>query len=48
MKKQDNTPLDLEQMLATVEHAGRDQRRQERLAAMIDELADADRGHIGG
>ena len=39
MKKQDNTPLDLKQLLANVEHAGRDQRRQADLAEMIDQMA---------
>lgn len=40
--KSDNNKLDFEQMLRTVEHAGRDARRQERLAEMIDQMAEAE------
>ena len=38
MKKR-NDNMSLEQLLATVEHAGRDARRQQRLAEMIDGMA---------
>ncbi|MBQ7062667.1 MAG: hypothetical protein IJM88_05200 [Bacteroidales bacterium] len=42
--KTDNKNLNLEQLLAEVEHAGRDTRRQEQLSAMIDSLAEAEAG----
>ena len=37
--KKDNNPPTLEQLLASVEHAGRDARRQEQLAEMIERMA---------
>ncbi len=37
--KTNKTPLDLEQLLTEIEHAGRNARRQEQLAEMIDQLA---------
>lgn len=37
--KTDKHSMDLEQMLATLEHAGRDERRQQELGAMIDGMA---------
>lgn len=37
--KTDKHSMDLEQMLATLEHAGRDERRQQELGAMIDRMA---------
>ena len=45
MNKQDNTPLELEQLLASVEHAGRNQRRQQQLADMIDGMAAREQRH---
>lgn len=39
MNNKDNTPLELEQLLASLEHAGRNQRRQDALAGMIDQMA---------
>ena len=42
--KTDKHNMDLEQMLADVEHAGRDARRQQELSAMIDHLAGEDSG----
>ena len=41
MKKNNETPT-LEQLLQSVEHAGRDHRRQQQLAQMIDHLAAAE------
>ncbi len=41
MKKNNDTPT-LEQLLQSVEHAGRDHRRQQQLAQMIDQMADAE------
>lgn len=40
--KNDSNKMDLDQMLATLEHAGRDSRRQQELGAMIDSLAAAE------
>lgn len=40
--KNDSNKMDLDQMLATLEHAGRDSRRQQELSAMIDSLAAAE------
>lgn len=40
--KKDNKKMDLDQLLATLEHAGRDSRRQQELGAMIDSLAAAE------
>ena len=40
--KNDNNKMDLDQLLATLEHAGRDSRRQQELSAMIDSLAAAE------
>lgn len=40
--KTDKHSMDLEQMLATLEHAGRDERRQQELGAMIDGMAGAE------
>ena len=37
--KNDRNKMDLDQLLATLEHAGRDNRRQQELGAMIDSLA---------
>lgn len=37
--KTDKHNMDLEQLLATLEHAGRDNRRQEEISAMIDNMA---------
>lgn len=39
----DKQKLDLEGLLAEVEHAGRDARRRDELAAMVDSMADANR-----
>lgn len=41
MKKNNDTPT-LEQLLQSIEHAGRDHRRQQQLAQMIDQMADAE------
>lgn len=41
--KTNKSNLNLEQLLADVEHAGRDARRRDKLAAMIDEMAGADK-----
>ena len=38
--KKNSEPLSLEQLLASVEHAGRDSRRQQQLSAMIELMAD--------
>ena len=38
--KKNSEPLSLEQLLASVEHAGRDSRRQQQLSAMIERMAD--------
>ena len=38
--KKNNTPLSLEDLLASVEHAGRDARRQQQLAEMIEQKAE--------
>lgn len=38
--KKNSEPLSLEQLLASVEHAGRDNRRQQQLSAMIERMAD--------
>lgn len=43
--KSDNNKLDFEQMLRTVEHAGRDARRQQELGDMIDRMAAAEERH---
>lgn len=40
--KNDRNKMDLDQLLATLEHAGRDNRRQQELGAMIDSLAAAE------
>ena len=40
--KNDRNKMDLDQLLATLEHAGRDSRRQQELSAMIDSLAAAE------
>ena len=40
--KNDSNKMDLDQLLATLEHAGRDSRRQQELSAMIDSLAAAE------
>lgn len=40
--KNDRNKMDLDQLLATLEHAGRDSRRQQELGAMIDSLAAAE------
>lgn len=40
--KNDNNNMELDQLLATIEHAGRDSRRQQELGAMIDSLAAAE------
>ncbi len=40
--KNDSNKMDLDQLLATLEHAGRDSRRQQELGAMIDSLAAAE------
>lgn len=40
--KNDSNKMDLDQLLATLEHAGRDNRRQQELGAMIDSLAAAE------
>ena len=40
--KNDNNKMDLDQLLASLEHAGRDSRRQQELSAMIDSLAAAE------
>lgn len=40
--KNDSNKMDLDQLLATIEHAGRDSRRQQELSAMIDSLAAAE------
>lgn len=40
--KNDSNKMDLDQLLATLEHAGRDNRRQQELSAMIDSLAAAE------
>lgn len=40
--KNDRNKMDLDQLLATLEHAGRDSRRQQKLSAMIDSLAAAE------
>ena len=40
--KTDKHSMDLEQMLATLEHAGRDERRQQELGTMIDRMAGAE------
>lgn len=45
--KSDNNKLDFEQMLRTVEHAGRDARRQQELGDMIDRMAAAEERHHG-
>ena len=37
--KKNSEPLSLEQLLASVEHAGRDSRRQQQLSAMIERMA---------
>ena len=42
--KTDKHNMDYEQMLATLEHAGRDARRQQELSAMIDRLAGEESG----
>ena len=40
--KNDRNKMDLDQLLATLEHTGRDNRRQQELGAMIDSLAAAE------
>lgn len=45
--RNDNNKLDFEQMLRTVEHAGRDARRQQELGDMIDRMAAAEERHHG-
>ena len=45
--KTDKQHLDLEQLLADVEHAGRDVRRRDELAAMIDQMAAAENSKHG-
>lgn len=40
--KNDRNKMDLDQLLATLEHAGRDSRRQQELSAIIDSLAAAE------
>ena len=40
--KNDKEKMNLDQLLATLEHAGRDSRRQQELSAMIDSLAAAE------
>ncbi|MBQ3949542.1 MAG: hypothetical protein II661_03620 [Bacteroidales bacterium] len=40
--KNDSNKMDLNQLLSTLEHAGRDNRRQQELCAMIDNLAAAE------
>lgn len=40
--KNDSNKMDLDQLLATLEHAGRDSRRQQELSEMIDSLAAAE------
>ena len=40
--KNDSNKMDLDQLLATLEHAGRDSRHQQELSAMIDSLAAAE------
>lgn len=40
--KNDNNNMELDQLLATIEHAGRDSRRQQELGVMIDSLAAAE------
>lgn len=40
--KNNRNKMDLDQLLATLEHAGRDNRRQQELGAMIDSLAAAE------
>ena len=42
--KTDKHNLDLETLLATLEHAGRDERRQQELGEMIDRLAGVESG----
>lgn len=42
--KTDKQPIELEQLLADVEHAGRDARRRDELSAMIDSMAAAESG----
>ena len=45
--KTDKQRLDLEQLLGDVEHAGRDVRRRDELAAMIDQMAAAENSKHG-
>ena len=42
--KTDKHNMDLEQLLGTLEHAGRDKRRQEEIGAMIDRMAGLESG----
>lgn len=42
--KTDKHNMDLEQLLGTLEHAGRDKRRQEEIGAMIDRMAGMESG----